>query len=1109
MSFWSLIRSSLVFHRQSLLGVALGAAVCTAVLTGALIVGDSVHGSLNALALDRLGKTETALELHNRFFRTGLADSLSAELGSTAVPALVLNGTVGDPDGGGGRCRVKVLGVDDRFRLLNAGTGAICDAGEIAVSLNLAARLALEAGDEVVLRIEKPQALPREAPLSLDRDMSAARRLRVHGPVPDGELGRFSLAANQAAPFNVFVSLAELGRWAGIEGQANLLLVMGDRPGSATPGKARAALQRAVRLADLGFELRDVPGSSQRELVSNRIFLDREIARAAASAGHEAVGVLTYFATRISLGARETPYSFVAAMGPLVPGEGSGPSFPGRIESGGIVINQWLADDLEAREGDELEVAYLAASEGRTMEERRTRFRIASIVPLEGAAADRTLMPSFPGLSEGEKCSDWDPGIDIDLSQIRPRDEDYWARHRGTPKAFISLETGQALWANRFGSLTAVRYPASAGPAEQIEERIKKALDFPSLGFFFRPVRQEALAAVDLSLDLGPYFLGMSFVLFAAALILMGLFFSLAVEQRGRETGTLLALGFTSSQAGRIVLCEGIAAAAAGSLPGLLLGLGYSWALIAGLGTLWSDAVAGAAIDLHVEGSSLLLGSASALAMAVPIIWFTHGRQARRPIPSLLAGARELQSPRARATSSRTGFLVAAASILGAAGVLLLAAPGKEGHGSGAGAFFGAGALLLVGTVALVHGLLGRQASAADRRTFTLPALAACNRARNGGRSLAVVAVLACGTFLVFAVGSNRTNLAVNPGDHSSGTGGFSLIGETSLPVLHGPETPKGRLELGLDEKAVRGVDVVKLRLREGDDASCLNLNRAQHPPLLGVDPEALQDGERFTFLHGIENSGPSMGWSLLDVDCPEGVVPAVADQATIVWGLERKVGDTIDYRDEKGRPFKVKLVGSLKNSIFQGSLLISERDFRERFPSEEGYRLFLIDPSGGRQEEIEAAWQKAGRSRGLEVTRAAGRLAAFCAVENCYLSLFQVLGGLGLLLGGAGLGVVLLRNVMERQSELGLLHAVGFSDSSLARLLFLEHGRLFAAGIACGVAAACVAVWPVLRSLGKEVPWISLGITVAVIAAGGFISLWAAARRSAAKDLVRALTDR
>ena len=86
--------------------------------------------------------------------------------------------------------------------------------------------------------------------------------------------------------------------------------------------------------------------------------------------------------------------------------------------------------------------------------------------------------------------------------------------------------------------------------------------------------------------------------------------------------------------------------------------------------------------------------------------------------------------------------------------------------------------------------------------------------------------------------------------------------------------------------------------------------------------------------------------------------------------------------------------------------------------------------------------------------------------MQNTYLSTFQSLGGLGLLLGTLGLAAVQLRNVLERRGELALLRAAGFRRRTLAALVLLENacccGRL-----AIGVLAA---PWPCLPHLLRRV---------------------------------------
>src|SRR5207237_3576637 len=98
---------------------------------------------------------------------------------------------------------------------------------------------------------------------------------------------------------------------------------------------------------------------------------------------------------------------------------------------------------------------------------RTHTFRVHSIVPFEMPWADRTLMPNFPGIEKAESTSDWDAGFPLTY-KIRPKDEDYWKKYKGTPKAFITLAAGQKMWGNRFGNLTAIRFsvPVGANPEE-------------------------------------------------------------------------------------------------------------------------------------------------------------------------------------------------------------------------------------------------------------------------------------------------------------------------------------------------------------------------------------------------------------------------------------------------------------------------------------------------------------------------------------------------------------------------------------------------------------------------------------------------------------------
>ncbi|MEN6426291.1 MAG: ABC transporter permease [Phycisphaerales bacterium] len=1087
MSLWRLVTRSLCFYWRTNAAVLLAVLVAAGVLVGALAVGDSVQYTLDEIVQARLGEVEFAVAPHGRFFRADLADDLQKNLGGVVVGVLQVSGMVANEDGSRRVNQVQVLGVDERFYTLGSGPDPFekTTGDGVVLSEAVATRLHAAAGEEVLLRIEKVGAMPRDVPLVSDEDRTIAFRLRVLAVADDSAFARFDLAANQAAPLNVFVPQSWLAGKIEQPGQINMLLAARQKAGS-TAADLNVAIEKVWRPADAGIELTRLESQGVLELRSKRIFIEDALGVEAMKADPGAVGILTYFVNEMRLGDKATPYSIVAALG-----AGYDDLVPAGMRVDEIVINQWLADDLGARVGDSIDITYFVMGVARTLREKQGRFKVVKIVPLEGAARDPSLMPAFPGLADVDNCRDWKPGIPVDLDKIRPKDEQYWDEHRGTPKAFITLESGQSLWRNRYGGLTAVRYPWRDGLDQQVAHYLTAQIDPATVGLFFQSVRERGLRAGREGTDFGQLFLGLSMFLIGSAVILIGLLFVFGVESRGQQIGLLLAVGWSAKRVKQLLLTEGGIIALLGAVAGVGAGLLYTRIMLFGLSSFWSGAVAGAQIRFHATTVTLVAGSAGGLIAALFAVWIALRRHTTLPARELMAGNEEHLSGAASRARGRFGILVAAVAFVGVA-IFFLLMPGGDSQAM-AGAFFGAAALMLLGALGLSHAALCIAAGGWDRPLVSLQGLGLRNAARRRGRSLGIIGLLACGVFMVVAVGANRHEPPREPQSRDSGTGGFAFYGESSIGILYDLNTESGRKTLGLMDPELRGMQAVQFRLYEGDDASCLNLNRAQRPRLLAVQPEGLRSRGAFKFTAQTPKAQGETGWDLLLMDLENGVVPAIGDYPTVFWALGKNIGDEVEYIDEMGRPFRVRIVGMLASSILQGSLVVAEKEFVARFPSVDGYRVLLIDAPADKMEAVAQKLSSGLTDSGLVLTQAWERLAAFGAVENTYLSIFTALGGLGLVLGSIGLGLVVLRNMLERRGELAMLRAVGFERTRIRRMVFYEHWGLMLAGLACGGISAIVAVIPALQSPAGDVPYGSLLAVVAAIALSGAVWVWLA----------------
>jgi hypothetical protein len=311
--------------------------------------------------------------------------------------------------------------------------------------------------------------------------------------------------------------------------------------------------------ADAGFELR-----------SSRVFLSDDLVRSVPM-GHPS---LTYFVNEIRSGERSTPYSMVTAAGP-----GTLPFLPADLAEDEMVVSDWLADDIQLEAGSEVEMKFLVMNAKRKFEERSKRFRIRSVHPLETQGWDGSWMPDFPGLADAGNCREWKPGFALDTSRIRDKDEAYWKKHRGAPKAFISEQSGRQLWGNRWGSVTAVRYPGEGIGADAVVT-FSKSLTPEASGVQVLPLSDLAAAATDAPVDFAGLFFGFSIFLVASALALVGLLFGLMVENRVREAGTLLAMGWPVIWVRMLFLSEGVGVACLGSVLGALGGIAYTKGLL-------------------------------------------------------------------------------------------------------------------------------------------------------------------------------------------------------------------------------------------------------------------------------------------------------------------------------------------------------------------------------------------------------------------------------------------------------------------------------------------------------------------------------------------------
>lgn len=1193
----TLVWRSLSAFRALHLALALGIAAATAVIVGALVVGDSMRGSLRDIVVQRFGNIQAAM-LAQRFFHPEMfAGATKFENGDQVqlLPAIILPSSAVElkRDSGLGRASsVQVLGVDDTFWKFASSDPTIqkvvLGEDEIALNATLASELNAKVGDEITIRLPKGSGVPADSPLGRRDDASSSvPGQKVVVILPDKSVADIDFRAGQQPTRNVFLPIAALQDALEQKGRVNAgMVVWSPKSGQAELGSEDSQrlcdnlnARISPTLSDYGLKLtrhtRLFPDSeigetypdetpeedrkpktifdyyqfTSEQLIidyhSHSVLLDDLIQK-----GLRPQRAISYLVNEISVVNPQGVEASTVATYSIAVGLENWENLlsdqlsetPWEQRPSACAVNSWLAERLNIKPGSSIRIKYFQPEtiEGREIETSQDMV-VSAIVPTTAPAKgyvrnrpavfeqaptkanDPDLTPVVPGITDQESISKWD--LPFQLTRTIPKeDDDYWRDYRLTPKLFMRYVQGIRFFGSRFGRDTAIRMEASVAEAAGYDQQRLESLAANALlhakaglGLQVLPLRSMQLKAASGTTPFDGLFIALSFFVIVAALMLVALLFRLSIEQRASQWGLLMASGFTVGRVRGLLLRESLLVIVIGIAFGIIMGLGYAWLMVAGLKSWWTGAVNGSFLEFQFTLKSLLIGAGiGGCTSLLTILWCMRSLKRSTPLDLM----------RGRWDTGIKPVFSANQAALAIAGFLLFGALGLLGLGftqSGmaqAGSFFGCGMCLVLSALAATVHMLKSKWSIGAPSTNKAPvgnayrsglfSMAWSALTRNVWRSVLTIGLLAFASFLI----ASMSLFQIAP--TLQGSGGFELIAESSLPIYRDLGATRVREEtLSAKEfETLRTVNILSFRERPGEDASCNNLFQVAQPTVLGV-PTTLHEHQSTVpvsdrFQWAAYDKSYESGWHALEQAASgsdNDPIPVVLDMNTAAWSLHQGASiGAISKVQFEDRVFYFKTVGLLSNSVMQGKLLISEFNFTQVFPEISGYRYFLIHDEDRPTTEIAAALENGWSDQGLDVTSSAETLSKLLAVQNTYISAFQAIGALGLLLGTIGLAVVQVRSVLERRRELALMQAIGFSRSRISRLLLSEASLLLLGGLSIGVLAAIVAVVPYMLSgnsqTGLSEPLIMLGIVLVVGWIASLIAVIIALRQPVLENL-------
>lgn len=561
MNFIRLFRRDIIWYRKPFTALSAAACLVCAVLTSALLIGESVRGTLN----DNLRKNTAFVKTLMRF--------------STPVNTNIRGGVLHTAGFISGGIKTHLYAFPGERAIKERD--AYC-------SKALAEALKLKVGDTFSVRVQTISAIKSE------ELMGTPPRLKqipfIYKGVWNNEKADVNFENPQLLPNNLFVNHTFLAQELGLK--ANSANEVWSNKGLM---EAHDELPDEViwKLSQLTFE----HWQKRPILKSKAYYLPEKAVKACPDA---AKGLIS-FAESLSAPGGTLNYLFVGAFeGDILP-----------VKPDCIAFSSILKKKFKPP----LSLTCFTTDGYRRIERRMQVFK--SVSTASDTLISSILTPDIPGLTDVSDCTRWISGLPIDLKRIKTEDETYWERYKSKPKIYLNFTQAQKLFAP--GKCTLLIFDANADIAGIRKRIISGMRDDPVL-FQSIPAAEVIKRNIQNGIQFAPLFLGLSLFIIISGLLILLMLLKLHLFDRSAEREILAEFVACEKKVRRFYLIELMFVLLPGILLGLLLGTFLCIVQLRLLEHVWNGIIQMKSLNFHASPSAFITAFAAAFFSAFIIL---------------------------------------------------------------------------------------------------------------------------------------------------------------------------------------------------------------------------------------------------------------------------------------------------------------------------------------------------------------------------------------------------------------------------------------------------------------------------------------------------------
>lgn len=225
---------------------------------------------------------------------------------------------------------------------------------------------------------------------------------------------------------------------------------------------------------------------------------------------------------------------------------------------------------------------------------------------------------------------------------------------------------------------------------------------------------------------------------------------------------------------------------------------------------------------------------------------------------------------------------------------------------------------------------------------------------------------------------------------------------------------------------------------------------------------------------------------------------------------LSLDVGDSLTVFDPLSRMHNVTVIGILDSQSLRGVFLTADLIQEQFFVSDPVVFLFKLR-TGVDATTFGKDLQRDFLEYRMETFVIRAIVEDSVRTTNAFFDLLQGFLGMGLIVGIAGLGIVTLRNVVERRNEIGALRAIGFRRSMILKAFLIETTLVSLLGIVLGSLLGILLSYRIYTEFITfaarfEIPWLNILLVGAIAYGASLLTALSPSRRAAAMPPAQAL---